>query len=458
MCITRLYIFLLHNVLFSATLKFQSDTSFALILPERNLRMTIPPQRHAANTHGTATLIVHKRLPRRLLTQIHLLYLLLLPPIMSAHTVDTLNIYYPLNSSEINSAFADNRSQIERLDSSLLTGYVDSIHICPSASPDGRMTVNINLRAQRAQSIINHIDSVVPRHSIVLRTFPQPIDWNKVLQQVHADTSFPFRDRVIAILEDTGKSPYAIQMELKTLDNGKVYDRIASGWLADERFVTCRLFTALPGVATQPDIAATDTVFAEYIDNTPPAPVTGTYYPPASPADTIRKSIFPLRITTSPLQWLALAPNGGVEIPLDGNDNLSLTYSCAWWSNLGHKHVYRWMKGEIGWQHYFRNQPPHDNRGIYAGIYLNTGLFELMFSSTDRKGEYYGLAPAAGYRWRLGNHFSLTAEAGIGTAYVSYRHAHYMGHTLIYRGKATRWSVFPRIGVNLIYNFNSMKR
>lgn len=160
-----------------------------------------------------------------------------------------------------------------------------------------------------------------------------------------------------------------------------------------------------------------------------------------------------VRISTNLPYWAALAPNGGLEIEINDRNNLSISYSGAWWSHLRHQKVYRIIIGELGWQHYLAPQCGGHNIGWYGSVYANVGLYEIMFSPIDKKGEYWGGAATWGYRWQISKKFSISAEAGIGSCYTKYRYARYQDEDLILKGRIRKWCVFPRVGVNLVYYF-----
>lgn len=71
-----------------------------------------------------------------------------------------------------------------------------------------------------------------------------------------------------------------------------------------------------------------------------------------------------------------------------------------------------WMMAESVYRYYFSRGLPH--HGAFAGGYLQTDLFEMMFSSKNRKGEFISGGVSGGYRWNVGDKWSLTTEIGIG--------------------------------------------
>ena len=169
------------------------------------------------------------------------------------------------------------------------------------------------------------------------------------------------------------------------------------------------------------------------------------------------KSYYRWHISTNLLYWIALAHNVSIEYDLDNKQSLSLGGACAWWSNLRKHHVYRWMVAEVAYRRYLNCASPH--HGAFVGSYLQTGLFEMMFSSKNRKGEFLASGISGGYSWNAADHWSLTAEMGVGYMAAKYRYATGIDHTLIHQGN-NHWRYFgpTRIALSLTYNFIKNRR
>lgn len=156
-------------------------------------------------------------------------------------------------------------------------------------------------------------------------------------------------------------------------------------------------------------------------------------------------------LSTNLLHWAALSWNGGIEYSLTNRQTLSLSGSCAWWSKLSDERVYRWIVGELAWHRYFSHNFRH--AGFFTGLYAQTGEFELMFGSKNRKGEFVAGGLSAGYRWRFGERLSLMAELGIGYMYIDYSYAVPVDGRFIRQGRNYVHYVGPtRLGLSLVYD------
>ena len=112
---------------------------------------------------------------------------------------------------------------------------------------------------------------------------------------------------------------------------------------------------------------------------------------------------------------------------------------------------------ETVYRRYLHKAIPH--QGWFVGGHAQTGLFEMMFSAKNRKGEFVGGGLSSGYSWNLSNKLSLTTELGLGYMFVKYRYARDINGTLIRQGNNTYHYFGPtRLAVSLTYNFLKTKK
>lgn len=265
---------------------------------------------------------------------------------------------------------------------------------------------------------------------------------------MRADGALPFRNEVVRILERPG-TDFDKQMRLKALRGGRSYDYICSRWLDSLRYAQCYVY--MQPVVAEP--VCTDTLAAAVTE------------PACVPADTLAPPVVAERpcplsrwhISTNLLHWAALAWNGGLEYSLTDRSTIQLSGSCAWWSHLSHKRVYRWMTGELAYHYYLHKGFRHS--GFFVGAYTQTGLFELMFGEKNRKGEFVSGGVTGGYRWRLKERMSLIAELGVGYMYIDYRYAVPIDGVLIRQGHNRASYAGPtRLSLSLVYDLKCKGR
>lgn len=358
---------------------------------------------------------------------------------------DTISIYFKVNCHTIDTLFNANKAQLVRLDNLLDHATIDSIQIIASTLPDGKLPFNAQLARRRKDALLNYIKArLITDSTTNITSSLCNITWDNVLHKVKQDPLFPHRLTVIKILEDNTTNTFQKQQRLKQMGKGIACQKIANRWLPQERFAQCIIH-----LQKSDSSAIVVMVQEESIDSLLPTAMTETL--PLSEEKPAQ-----WRFTTNLAYWVALAHNAGVEYAFNDQQTLSLSGACAWWSKLARQRVYRWMVGELAYHHYFRHNYRHS--GFFAGTYLQTGEFELMFGRKNRKGEFTAAGLCGGYRWRVGDHFSLHTELGIGYMYVDYRYAFDIDKTLIRQGRNYTHYIGPtRLSFSLVYHLKSKK-
>lgn len=375
--------------------------------------------------------------------------LFLLPGIIGirANEEKTIKIFYKISSAVIDSSFKSNQKELSRFINMLERKSVDTIFITPSASPDGKRRYNENLRHQRAQAIINYVEAHRTDSSEVCFVIRNaPLGWNVLADVLQNDSDSNISSNVYCLLRDDKLADTEKQRKLH--NSRAMYTKFAKRWLPELRYAKCMVHYKESEV--QPNVSIQDTIESSSIqvfsdslsDVVIPQPNTVAYC----------RELSPWHLSTNVAYWLALAQNIGVVYDLDDCRALSIEGACAWWSNLHKQRVYRWMAAEVVYRRYFKHEIPH--QGWFAGAYLQTGLFEMMFNAKNRKGEFWGGGLAGGYSWKLNNRFSLSTELGLGCMFIKYRYARDIDGTLIRQGRSTCNYYGPtRLAVSLTYNF-----
>lgn len=359
-------------------------------------------------------------------------------------------IRFDQNNDTIDLSRPGNLSQLNSLDSTLRSwknlSELDSIVVTASSSPDGVLSKNERLSVQRGKAVVNFLYERYPGcRDIPMNIYYSPILWERVLEPCVEDTELPYKEEVLSILNNRKLSSRQQQNRLKKLHQGEPYRYIARVYLTELRYAICEFYFKL---SPSPLVEAT-LALPEY-----PLPTAVEMRECPQP---VRPQPSRWRITTNLLYWAALAHNGGVEYAVNDRFYLSLSGACAWWSHLNHDKVYRWLAGELSFNYCFN--PQSGQCGPQAGVYVQTGEFEWMNSTKNRKGEFTSAGLSGGYRWKLKNRLYLNAEVGIGYMYIDYRYATPIEGALIYQGRNYSHYFGPtKAAVSLIFSFNGIKK
>ena len=162
-------------------------------------------------------------------------------------------------------------------------------------------------------------------------------------------------------------------------------------------------------------------------------------------------------LKTNLLYYAALMPNFELQWRMNELWTLSLDANIAWWSSEA-KHKYyqiamispelrRWINPRGPWH------------GMYAGVFVGGGWYDLENGKTGYKGEG-GLAGVSfGYMWPVSRCISL--EAGLGVGYLYTRHREYIpydGHYL-YQRKSTFNYVGPlKLKFSIAWRFDDINK
>lgn len=129
------------------------------------------------------------------------------------HIEKRYNIFFPINSSYVDSTFSDNSHTIETIRQDIRNTFTgdttfnyqtDSVLIIATSSPDGSVEFNRNLSRRRAESTSRLILDLFPE-SAALNIKVQYVDedWDGLRQILKSDQNFPQRHEMLRIIESS---------------------------------------------------------------------------------------------------------------------------------------------------------------------------------------------------------------------------------------------------------------
>lgn len=162
----------------------------------------------------------------------------------------TAVVHFPQGRSVLLRGFADNRRQLERIDSlsaRLLkndTLSVDNVYLKGYASPEDTYAFNTRLSANRVRSIRNYLKEKYGLADADFTTRTEPEDWDSLRRWVVV-SELPTRDDVLAVI-DTVANPDARDAGIRRIDNGKTYYKLLHEVYPQLRRVDYRIGYTLP--------------------------------------------------------------------------------------------------------------------------------------------------------------------------------------------------------------------
>lgn len=124
----------------------------------------------------------------------------------SAATTDTIDIFFPVNSSTISSSFMDNNALIAKLGEELKGDNIKAIHLMGYASPEGGYAFNTDLAMRRAEAVKKHLAASNLSPDIEITTQDAPIDWQELKQWLTESMVDNNRD-IVAIIDNADIKP-----------------------------------------------------------------------------------------------------------------------------------------------------------------------------------------------------------------------------------------------------------
>lgn len=117
--------------------------------------------------------------------------------------IEALNIFFPVNKSNISDTYMDNSSQIGELGKTLNgNNNIKSILLTGYASPEGPYPFNMNLATKRAEAVKKHLTQSNLSPNISIESKAAPIDWVELKKWLADSYIENYRD-IIAIIDDS---------------------------------------------------------------------------------------------------------------------------------------------------------------------------------------------------------------------------------------------------------------
>lgn len=375
---------------------------------------------------------------------------------------DSTKVYFALNKAIINPAHDNNASSMKKVIDDILAaascGTLDSISVYGYASPDGSLSSNYKLSAERCNAFANYISSHadIPRHTI--RTYPEGASWDALRSLVVENHLTPERGAVLDILDqylprasaDPAASAECLK-RLKSLDDGDTYQWIAANLLPELRYSLCVcIYNTADRRAVRPEmnysdltLSPPDLSFSSSAARPLPdhvEPLLAGSYPP----------LHRLAIKTNLLYYAALLPNIELEWRIDNHWSVALGYDMAWWGKYANKKSYRlamltpevkrWINPRAPWH------------GFNVGLFASGGIYDLENGDTGYRGEGVMGGVSAGYMWPISRCLSFEASLGVGYLYTRYKEYRYMdGHHVYQLTKDLRYFGPLRVKFSLVW-------
>ena len=151
-----------------------------------------------------------------------------------------LYIHFRLNLTDLDPAFRDNASTLDRIVQITRDIFADTtssvvrIQIIGLASPEGPVRLNERLAGGRAMALQRYIQERVPQAvDSLFQTVNGGEAWTELRDQI-ADSASPYREEMLRIIDEEADVDRRERL-LKQLDGGRAYRYLADNLLSDQR-------------------------------------------------------------------------------------------------------------------------------------------------------------------------------------------------------------------------------
>ena len=132
----------------------------------------------------------------------------------------TAAVYFPVNKSEIDPSYMDNKAEMEKIRSTVsgVAGNADnkitSVHLMGYASPEGPYANNVKLAANRAAAVKNYLVNNKLVDASLITVDSSPANWDALKQMLTESCINDYR-RIIGVIDDPSIKPENKNAEIR---------------------------------------------------------------------------------------------------------------------------------------------------------------------------------------------------------------------------------------------------
>lgn len=377
-------------------------------------------------------------------------------------------IYFRFSKALIEKDYQSNNAELQRLDyiiKEINQGFIDSIQIVSSTSPDGNVSYNERLAKRRSTSIINYLKWKYPEIDFSkLSISEKNYRWEDLRSQLESDNSVSYRNEILAILNRT-KDPDRTMSLLKQVDEGRCFNYLSKKYLRFLRNATSITFYKKKpdrlnqAAIVEPPFDKSDFQKGLYLQS----PITGRRE---------AEWAYPFAIKTNLLFDLATALNVELEVPIAKQWSVAAEWIFPWWYLKKDKWAMHIMYGNLEARYYFKNNLESDYyytlrrkqrnsmQGWFMGVYAGGGIYDLLWKEEGAKGNVYlSTGLTAGYVLPLNRKMALEFSLGVGYLQTDYERFVPKGHCLVWQSDETlKWFGLTRAKISLIWKLGFKKK
>lgn len=373
---------------------------------------------------------------------------------------DSVKIYFRQGDSVVDLSYGNNKTTLDRVVNNLISkastrSYnLKNITIIGGTSPEGSILLNKRISEQRANALFDYLSHYFSFESSLGNYVYLGRDWSGLLQLVQRDDNVPFKNDVIALLDEiiersvnNGEKDDDIN-RLQTMRNGEPY-----------RYMYSNLF---------PELRASQMIllYDKIVDKAVDAPVADNFNVEASVSDMSGLDTSPISvdnnaskgfymgIKTNLLYDALLVPSIGAEFYLGKRFSFAANWMYAWWNNDS-KHTYwRVYGGDVSLRKWLgRRAKEKPLTGHHLGIYAQALTYDLAdgdrgIMAGEPSGDIFDRANYAagleyGYSVPIARRLNLDFTLGVGYMWGRYYEYNVVDNCYVWQATKNRQYIGP---------------
>lgn len=327
---------------------------------------------------------------------------------------EQIELYFGLNSSDVDSAFFNNEESVGYF-SEYLGGLlsdpkfnVSEISIKGFASPDGDVTLNNRLVASRTEALYSYLKETLHVPDSLITTLHSGIDWEG-LRRLVEESDMDHRDDVLSILDNVpeetwGKlAPSDRWMSLIDSRNKHLMDLAGGGpyrYMCEHLYPQLRRgeVVTIYFTTNMTPLLADEVEMPTKLSTIETMPLSQLTSEPISvegePSD-----LNPLKfaLKSNLLYDLLMTPNIELEIPIKDRWSIAGEWLFPWWVTKDNGNALQILSGQVEGRYWFGDRAVRPQlTGWFAGFYAGGGLYDLQWRGNGYQGEFYIAAGLSG--------------------------------------------------------------
>ena len=390
-----------------------------------------------------------------------------LEPNYELDTVRQIKLHFRFSKSILEEDYRSNAISLRELNNILIHSAADSISIVSTASPEGILEYNELLADKRSQAVRKYILEKYPNFDPSnIETSWRVTPWAELLPWVEADSSLPYKDRVVEVINRPA-SLATTEWRLKQIGDGRAWRYIEKKYLQRLRTgdVSISLFRKAPHetIRIPEPLIDSVTVLPDAISNVELQSQCDTIQValiPASDDDFVSQnpiSSHPfIAVKTNLLELAAGVANIGIEFRLSKHLSLDLPFTYSPYT-ISQNYRLRVLVLRPELRYWFRES----FNGHFIGLHATGWIYNVSFNSSTRyqsnrmaygAGVSYGCVLALSTKWCV--EFNIGAGY-MNTAYDCYRNVH--NGTRYDSCTKNYWGI-TKASVGIVYLINRNRR